>query len=75
VVAWLTTDLAIICEAAADYVEHGECELEEDPDGAERLEEMSRLLRVGTNALGGAPGRRFVADLIGERMARLEAPA
>jgi len=68
--AWLATDLAAICEAAADYVEHGECELDEDPDGAERLGEMRRLLRVGTAALGDSPERRFVAPAIGERMAR-----
>jgi hypothetical protein len=67
--AWLATDLAAICEAAANYVEDGECELEEDSDGGERVDEMRRLLEVGSGALGDSAESAFVRANIAKRLA------
>jgi hypothetical protein len=70
--AWLATDLAAIAEAAADYIEQGWCELNESPDGAERIDEVRRLLRVKSRAIGDSQARQYVAAAIAERMVREE---
>jgi hypothetical protein len=68
--AWLANDLAAVAEAAADFVDHGKCELDEAPDGFARIDEMRRLLRVGIGVFGDSTARTFVAASIAERMER-----
>ena len=57
--AWLATDLGAICEAAATYIEDGRFELVEDElEDPDRIDEMARLLQVGTAVFGSRSRER-----------------
>ena len=70
---WLSSDLGALCIAVGRCIEFGApfAVRESPPDGPRRLEEMARLLRVGTALTGGmSRARRFVSDAIRARLTR-----
>jgi hypothetical protein len=68
--AWLVVDLAAISEAAADFMDFGACEINEAANGFERIDEMRRLLRVGSGVFGDSTAHTLLAASIAERIDR-----